>query len=52
MAAVRAALLSSDARCPVVNGDGQQFTVGFDIVFDVHTGAILSVKPGIDCTVC
>jgi hypothetical protein len=46
------ALLSSDARCPVVDGDGSQYTVGFDIVFDVHTGAILSVKPGLDCTVC
>lgn len=46
------ALLSSDARCPTPDGDGSQFTVGFDIVFDVHTGAILSVKPGLDCTVC
>lgn len=47
-----AALLSSDARCPVPDGDGSQFTVGFDMVFDVHTGAILSVKPGLECTVC
>lgn len=47
-----AALLSSDARCPVSDGDGSQFTVGFDLVLDVHTGAILSVKPGLDCTVC
>ena len=46
------ALLSSDARCPVPDGDGSQFTVGFDIVFDVHTGTIVSVKPGLDCTVC
>jgi outer membrane protein assembly factor BamB len=46
------ALLSSDARCPVADGDGSQYTVGFDLVFDVHTGAILSVKPGLDCTVC
>lgn len=45
-------LLSSDARCPVPEGDGSQYTVGFDIVFDVHTGEILSVKPGLDCTVC
>jgi hypothetical protein len=44
------ALLSSDARCPTAVPD--QFTVGFDVVFDVHTGAILSVKPGIDCIVC
>jgi hypothetical protein len=44
-------LLASDARCPV-GDDPSQFTVGFDIVFDVHTGAILSVRPGIDCIVC
>jgi hypothetical protein len=43
-------LLSSDARCPAADPD--QFTIGFDVVFDVHTGAILSVKPGIDCIVC
>lgn len=47
-----AALLSSDARCPTPNGDAGQYTVGFDIVFDIHTGAIVSVKPGLDCTVC
>lgn len=47
-----AALLSSDARCPDPGGDGSQYTVGFDLVFDVHTGEILSVKPGLDCTVC
>jgi hypothetical protein len=46
------ALLSSDARCPAADGDGSQYTVGFDIVFDVHTGEILSVKPGLDCWVC
>jgi len=46
-----ASLLSSDARCPVAD-DSSQFTVGFDIVFDVHSGEVLSVKPGIDCTVC
>lgn len=46
------ALLSSDARCPAPDGNGNQFTVGFDLVFDVHTGEILSVKPGLDCTVC
>jgi hypothetical protein len=45
-------LMSSDAHCPVPGGDGNQFTIGFDIVFDVHTGAIISVKPGIDCVVC
>lgn len=44
-------LLNSAARCPVAD-DPSQFTVGFDIVFDVHTGAIVSVRPGIDCTVC
>lgn len=43
-------LISSDARCPV--GDGDAFDIGFDIVFDGHTGAILSVKPGLDCVVC
>jgi len=44
-------LLSSDARCPATNDPGQ-FTIGFDIVFDIHTGDIVSVKPGIDCVVC
>jgi hypothetical protein len=44
-------LMSSDARCPA-EGDDNAFTVGFDIAFDVHTGAILSVKPGLDCFVC
>ena len=43
-------LMSSDARCPV--GDGNDFVIGFDVTFDVHTGAILSVKPGLDCVVC
>jgi hypothetical protein len=43
-------LMSSAARCPVPGGDG--FTIGFDLVFDVHTGAIVSVKPGLDCIVC
>jgi hypothetical protein len=43
-------LLSSDARCPTPDGDG--FTVGFDVVLDVHSGAIVSVKPGLDCVVC
>ena len=46
-----AELLSSDARCPAADNPSQ-FTIGFDIVFDVHTGAIVSVKPGLDCTVC
>ena len=45
-------LMSSDANCPVPDGDGDSFTIGFDIVFDVHTGAIISVKPGLDCIVC
>lgn len=45
-------LLSSDARCPTPDGDGDDFTVGFDVVFDVHTGEIVSVKPGLDCIVC
>lgn len=45
-------LMSSDARCPVPGGDGTAFTIGFDLVLDVHTGAILSVKPGLDCVVC
>ena len=47
-----AALLASDARCPVPDGGGSQFTVGFDIAFDVYSGAILHVKPGLDCSVC
>ena len=50
-ASYNSALLSSDARCPAAD-DPSQFTIGFDIVFDIHTGAILSVKPGLDCTVC
>jgi hypothetical protein len=25
---------------------------GFDVTFDVHTGEILAVKPGLDCIVC
>jgi hypothetical protein len=45
-------LISSDARCPVPGGDGHKFDIGFDITFDVHTGAIISVKPGLDCIVC
>jgi hypothetical protein len=43
-------LTSSDARCPTA--DGNSFTVGFDITLDVHTGAIIYVKPGLDCVVC
>lgn len=43
-------LLASAARCPTP--DGNAFTVGFDITFDVHSGAILDVKPGLDCNVC
>jgi hypothetical protein len=43
-------LMSSDARCPAPGGD--QSVIGFDITFDVHTGAILNVKPGLDCVVC
>jgi hypothetical protein len=44
-------LMSSDARCPGPGG-GDDSVIGFDIVFDVHTGAIQSVKPGLDCIVC
>jgi hypothetical protein len=44
-------LLASDARCPVGN-TGEDFTIGFDIVFDVHTGEVVSVKPGLGCVVC
>lgn len=43
-------LTSSAARCPAPDGD--EFTVGFDVAFDVQTGAIVSVKPGLDCVVC
>ncbi|MCE9577168.1 MAG: hypothetical protein K8W52_28730 [Deltaproteobacteria bacterium] len=43
-------LLASDARCPV--GDGADFTIGFDVTFDVHTGEITYIKPGLDCIVC
>jgi hypothetical protein len=38
--------------CPAPDGDGDQSVIGFDITFDVHTGAILNVKPGLDCVVC
>lgn len=44
------ALMSSSARCPGPGGNGS--TIGFDITFDVHTGAVISVKPGLDCVVC
>jgi len=43
-------LIASAARCPTADGD--DFTIGFDVVFDVQTGAIISVKPGLDCVVC
>jgi len=45
-------LLSSSARCPVLGGGSNEFTVGFDIEFDVYTGEINSIKPGLDCFVC
>jgi hypothetical protein len=45
-------LLGSAARCPVADPDSDDFTVGFDITFDVQTGAVLSFTPGLDCTVC
>lgn len=45
------ALLSSNARCPAADGSNG-FTVGFDLTFDVYTGEILYVKPGLDCVVC
>jgi hypothetical protein len=44
--------MSSDARCPAPDGDGDDFVIGFDLVLDVHTGAIISVKPGLGCVVC
>lgn len=43
-------LTSSAARCPAADGDGS--TIGFDVTFDVQTGAIINVKPGLDCVVC
>jgi len=45
-----AELKVSGAVCPTQ--DGSDSTIGFDITFDVHTGAILNVKPGLDCVVC
>jgi hypothetical protein len=45
-----AELKLSDAVCPTE--DGSDITIGFDITFDIHTGAILNVKPGLDCVVC
>jgi hypothetical protein len=44
-------LLASDAKCPVPDSD-EDFTVGFDITMDAHTGEILFIKPGLDCSVC
>jgi hypothetical protein len=43
-------LMSSAASCPSTDGEGT--VIGFDVLFDVHTGEILNVKPGIDCVVC
>jgi hypothetical protein len=45
-------LLASGARCPVLDGPADAFTVGWDVLFDAHTGEILFVKPGLDCVVC
>lgn len=45
-------LLSSSARCPVLGGGSNEFSVGFDIEFDVYTGEINSIKAGLDCFVC
>lgn len=43
-------LISSDASCPV--GDGNDIVIGFDVVFDAHTGAITSIRPGLGCITC
>jgi hypothetical protein len=43
-------LISSDASCPVGNGNG--IVIGFDIVFDIHTGAITGIRPGLGCITC
>ncbi len=43
-------LLASGARCPV--GDGNDFTVGWDVTLDLHTGEVLFIQPGLDCVVC
>jgi hypothetical protein len=45
-----AELKLSDAVCPTE--DGSDITIGFDVTFDIHTGAILNIKPGLDCVVC
>jgi hypothetical protein len=45
-------LNSSDARCPVLDGPGDEFTIGFDVMFDIETGEVINVKPGLDCIVC
>ena len=45
-------LMQSAARCPDPNGEGDESIIGFDITFDVHTGEIVYVKPGLDCVVC
>ena len=45
-------LMSSSARCPVTDTTSEDFTIGFDIVFDVQTGVVIQVTPGLDCIVC
>jgi hypothetical protein len=45
-------LLNSAARCPVTDPDSEDFTVGFDLTFDVQTGEIQFIKAGLDCVVC
>jgi hypothetical protein len=43
-------LLASDALCPVPRSE--EFTIGFDVTIDAHTGEIVFIKPGLDCFVC
>lgn len=45
-------LLSSSARCLVLDVTSEDFTVGFDVFVDVNTGEVQFVVAGLDCIVC
>jgi hypothetical protein len=45
-------LLDSAAACPVADPESDEYTVGWTLTFDVQTGALLSITPGLDCIVC
>jgi hypothetical protein len=43
-------LLASDANCPAETGPERE--VGFRLIVDAVTGAVLSKLPGLGCIVC